>query len=495
MSPLSDDPTRRILTPSMLNAEAQITLEERFGLVWIEGELSNFSRPASGHWYFTLKDRTAQVRCAMFKGRNTRVPFTPEAGGRLLLRARVSLYTGRGEFQLIVESMEPAGEGALRLAFEQLRRRLADEGLFDDARKRPLPAAPHRIALITSPSGAAVRDLLTVLGRRWPLAEIVLLPSAVQGEAAPAELIAAFRHIERMCGTPEFAPDVAITGRGGGSLEDLWCFNDEGVARSIAACPVPVISAVGHETDFTIADFVADLRAPTPSAAAELATPDASAWQRRLISLSRAMTLAQRRQLDAVETALAARRARLRDPATLIAERTQRVDELGLRLERQQHARMARRSEQLRNLARRLRTLSPRARLSRGKDALSALQRRLTQLDPRRETARRALAINALERRLSAAMARRDALARSELDRMSRALQALSPLGVVERGYAILARPAEEDARFGEVLKRARDAEIGERLTAQLAEGRIQVEVREIDIEADPDAEVSVSAS
>ena len=247
----------------MLNAEAQVTLEERFGLIWIEGELSNLSRPASGHWYFTLKDRTAQVRCAMFKGRNVRVRFTPEAGTKLLLRARVSLYTGRGEFQLIVESMEPAGEGALRLAFEQLRRRLADEGLFDDARKRPLPATPRRSSLITSPSGAALRDLITVLARRWPTAEIVLLLSAVQGDAAPGELVAAFARISRMCEDSDTPPDLVIAGRGGGSLEDLWCFNEEAVARAIAACPVPVISAVGHETDFTIADFVADLRAPT----------------------------------------------------------------------------------------------------------------------------------------------------------------------------------------------------------------------------------------
>lgn len=495
MSIPSNEPTRRVLTPSMLNAEAQVTLEEHFGLVWIEGELSNFSRPASGHWYFTLKDRTAQVRCAMFKGRNVRVRFTPEAGTRLLLRARVSLYTGRGEFQLIVESMEPAGEGALRLAFEQLRRRLADEGLFDDARKRPLPTTPRRIALITSPSGAALRDLLTVLGRRWPAAEIVLLPSAVQGDAAPGELVAAFGRISRMCGDSDIPPDLVIAGRGGGSLEDLWCFNEEAVARAITACPVPVISAVGHETDFTIADFVADLRAPTPSAAAELATPDADALRRRVRNLGRAMMLAQRRQLDAAGAALASRRARLRNPATLIAERTQRVDELGLRLERQVHGRMGQRNEQLRYLERRLRTASPRARLARGEEALASLRRRLAQLDPRRETARRSRVLFELERRLTAAMSQRDAFARSELARLSRALQALSPLGVVERGYAILTRPAGDDAHFGGVLKRARDTAVGERLTAHLAEGRVLVDVREIDTTTDADAEVSGNVS
>ncbi len=258
-------PTQTPYTPSRLNHEVQVALESQFGLIQIEGEISNFSRPASGHWYFTLKDAKAQVRCAMFRGRNGRVRCEVRNGLQVQLRARVSLYPDRGEFQLIAESLEPAGEGALRLAYEALRKQLEGEGLFAVERKRPLPALPRHIALITSATGAAIQDLFTVLGRRWPAAQLTLLPTAVQGERAPGEIIAAFERLRRWCEEdPKGAPDLVITGRGGGSLEDLWAFNDEHVARAIVACPRPVVAAVGHESDVSIADFVADLRAPTP---------------------------------------------------------------------------------------------------------------------------------------------------------------------------------------------------------------------------------------
>jgi exodeoxyribonuclease VII large subunit len=462
----------------MLNAEAQVVLEQNFGTVWIEGELSNFSRPASGHWYFSLKDRNAQVRCAMFRGRNSRVRFTPEAGMQLLLRARVSLYVGRGEFQLIVDAMEPAGEGALRLAFEQLRRRLADEGLFADARKRALPTLPRSIALVTSATGAAVRDLLSVLGRRWPAAEIVLIPTAVQGDAATSEIVAAFGALARFAEQdPDRAPDVVVTGRGGGSMEDLWCFNEEAVARAIAACPIPVVSAVGHETDYTIADFVADVRAPTPSAAAELVTPDAAELSARVRTRGRALALAQRRRLSAARDAVAQRRSRLRDPAVMIAERTQRIDELALRATRRAGDIVARRGERLEALERRLAAASPTGRLARDARLLGQLRMRLVRVDPRGDVARGRDLTAALAERLERADRRLREGRGAELRRLGGALDALSPLGVVARGYALLTRPAPAGARFGPAVTAAGDVRPGETLHAHLREGVLAVTV------------------
>ncbi|RLA31329.1 MAG: exodeoxyribonuclease VII large subunit, partial [Gammaproteobacteria bacterium] len=267
---------RDIYTPSRLNLEARTLLEGHFPLLWIEGELSNLARPASGHLYFSLKDARAQVRCAMFRNRNRALRFRPANGQQVLLRARAGLYEGRGEFQLIVESMEEAGHGALQRAYEELRGRLTDEGLFDEALKRPLPTLPRQIGIITSPSGAALHDVLHVLARRFPAIPVVLYPATVQGDEAPNALRAALATAIRRAEC-----DVLLLARGGGSLEDLWAFNDEALARAIRACPIPVVSGIGHETDFTIADFVADLRAPTPSAAAEAISPDGAAWTHR----------------------------------------------------------------------------------------------------------------------------------------------------------------------------------------------------------------------
>ncbi|HSG87610.1 MAG TPA: exodeoxyribonuclease VII large subunit [Pseudomonadales bacterium] len=456
---------RRILTPSQLNAEAQVVLEENFGLVWIEGELSNLARPGSGHWYFTLKDRRAQVRCAMFRGRNIRVKFTPTDGMQVLVKARVSLYVGRGEFQLIVDAIEPAGEGALRLAFEQLRARLGEEGLFDDARKRPLPDTPRHIGVITSPTGAAVRDILSVLARRWPSARVTLIPSAVQGDAATAELVRAFERLARWHGEdPHAAPELIIAGRGGGSLEDLWCFNEEAVARAIAACPVPVVSAVGHETDYTIADFVADLRAPTPSAAAELVTPDAGEWRQSFASMARELEAAARRRIEGSGLRLAQTRRRLRHPGVLLMERTQRVDELGMRLARRAGERIERSEERLTALSRRLAAASPAARLARDRRTLDQLGARLVRAEARMADARR-----------------------SRLTRTQQALGAFNPLAVVDRGYALLTRPAAGDARFGEVIRDPAVVTAGETLHAHLARGVL--EVRAVGVFAAPDGD------
>jgi exodeoxyribonuclease VII large subunit len=469
---------RRVLTPSQLNAEAQVALEEHFGIVRVEGELSNFARPASGHWYFTLKDRRAQVRCAMFRSRNQRVRFRPEDGLRVLVRGRVSLYVSRGEFQLVADAIEPAGEGALRLAFEQLRARLAEEGLFEDARKRPLPPCPRHLALVTSPTGAAIRDLLSVLGRRWPVARVTLLPASVQGEQAVPDLTAALARLARWrAADPGAAPEVVVLGRGGGSLEDLWAFNEEAVARAVAACPVPVISAVGHETDYTITDFVADLRAPTPSAAAELATPAAGDWWRTFEERARRLAGAARRGVDADARAVALLRRRLRHPGGLLRERSQRVDELELRLRRQLAGRRARGAERLAGLQRRLRNASPGARLRRDAERLAALRRRLHRGDPRRTATAAAQRVAELSRRLERAWEGGRDRRRRRLDAAGTALQLQSPLGVVDRGYALLTRPPEPGARFGELVRDPATVSTGERLHARLAGGVLAVTV------------------
>ncbi|HET7125502.1 MAG TPA: exodeoxyribonuclease VII large subunit, partial [Lysobacter sp.] len=276
--------SRDVLTPSQLNTLARDLLEGAFPAIWVEGELSGVARPASGHLYFSLKDERAQVRCAMFRPKSSWLKFQPRDGLRVLARGRLTLYEARGEYQLVLDHMEEAGEGALRRALEELKARLAAEGLFDAERKRPLPVFPRRIGLLTSPSGAVVRDVLSVLARRLPLAEIHVLPVPVQGATAAAQIrgmLARAIQSERY--------DVLLIARGGGSLEDLWAFNDEQLARAIAASPIPVVSAIGHETDFSLSDFAADLRAPTPSVAAELLVPDRIDLRTRLAGFSRAL--------------------------------------------------------------------------------------------------------------------------------------------------------------------------------------------------------------
>ena len=307
---------REVLSPSRLNALARELIEGHFPLLWVEGELSNLSRPASGHLYFSLKDAQAQVRCAMFRPRSTWLRFKPADGQRVLARARVSFYEARGEFQLVVEQLEPAGEGELQREFERLKAKLAAEGLFEAARKRALPALPRRIGVLTSPSGAAVRDVVSVFGRRLPMAQVEILPVPVQGADA-AERIRAM--LQRAGASGRY--DVLLLTRGGGSLEDLWSFNDEALARAIATCPVPVVAAIGHEIDFTLADFVADLRAPTPSAAAELLVPSAAELARALVHrLDRARHALQRRLGSAAQRSdQAGLRLRAQRPATRLA--------------------------------------------------------------------------------------------------------------------------------------------------------------------------------
>jgi len=429
-----------VYTVSQLNREARDLLEQAFPALWVSGELSNLARPASGHLYFSLKDEQAQVRCALFRGAARSLRFRPDNGQQVLLRARVGLYEPRGEFQLIVEHMEPAGDGLLLRRLEELKKRLAAEGLFDPARKRPLPALPRRIGVITSPSGAAVRDVLHILRRRFPAIPVIIYPTQVQGEAARTEIVAAIgRAAQRLeC-------DVLIIGRGGGSLEDLWCFNEESVARAIAACPIPTVSGVGHETDFTLADLAADVRAPTPSGAAELVAPDRREWQQRVRGLERSALVALTRSLErlALRTDHAAARLARTHPGYILRQHARRLDELVMRLAgSSKHALQLRRLRAV-HAAARLRAANPRVLLSRRNEQLTRQRERLA----------------AAARQPLAAAANRLALAAATL-------QAVSPLQTLQRGYAIVS-----DTRTGAVLRSAGELQPGREVSARLAEG------------------------
>ena len=447
---LSEPQSRPVLSVSALAREARLLIEDHFHLVWVEGELSNLRRPGSGHWYFTLKDDTAQLRCAMFASRNRAVRFAPRDGTQVLVRGRVSLYEPRGDFQLIVEHMEPAGEGALKAAFEALKVRLQAEGLFDPERKRPLPPLPRRLAVISSASGAALRDVLHVIERRFPALEVVLLPVSVQGERSESDVLAALARV------PAAAPDVVLITRGGGSLEDLWTFNLESVVRAVAACPVPTVSAVGHQTDVTITDFVADVRAPTPSAGAELITPDGAdlgAWlihqERRLTRLARASLAGHYRHLRHV-------RARLTSPRMQLARQMQRTDELQARLTRGVRLRLAERQRALAAATRSLALLRPSRQIAELRRRLAVLTQAL------RATGRRAVADR--ERLLATA---------------TRTLKAVSPVATLERGYAVLTRP-EGDGGRRPVTSRT-DTRPGDTLTAHLADGALEIHVDDVD--------------
>jgi exodeoxyribonuclease VII large subunit len=438
-------PARDVLTPSQLNTLARDLLEGAFPLIWVEGELSGVSRPGSGHLYFCLKDARAQVRCAMFKPKSTWLKFIPREGMRVLARGRLTLYEARGEYQLVLDHMEEAGEGALRRAFEVLRAKLTAEGLFDTDRKRPLPVHPRRLAVLTSPSGAAVRDVLSVLARRFPLLHVEILPVLVQGASAAAQITAMLR---RASASGRY--DVILLTRGGGSLEDLWPFNDEQLTRAIVASTVPVVSAVGHETDFSLADFAADLRAPTPSAAAELLVPSQDDLLRRLRALDARVRNLQRQQLRAMMQR--ADRAALRLHALRPQARLQllcRRQAEGLRrLAAAWQRRIAADRARLRHADAVLRAAHPQRRLAR-------LQERLALLGPRPQVA--------VGRRLAADALRLRALART--------LHTVSPLATVARGYAILQQPD------GRVVRSVLDAAPGDRLDARLADGTLVVRV------------------
>ncbi|MNO41254.1 Exodeoxyribonuclease 7 large subunit [compost metagenome] len=439
---------QQIFTVTRLNSAVRMILEQDLGLVWLTGELSNLAMPSSGHWYFSLKDLSAQVRCAMFKGNNRRVPFRPQDGMQVLVQARVSLYEPRGDYQLIIESMQPAGDGMLALRFEELKRRLGAEGLFDEGRKRPLPREPRAVGLITSATGAALHDMLTVLGRRAPDLPVFIYPTQVQGSAAIGQIVSAIALANRRAEV-----DVLIVGRGGGSLEDLWCFNEEAVARAIAHSAIPVVSAVGHEVDVTISDFAADLRAPTPSAAAELVAPDRSARAQRLVHLKQRLVQAISRRQTAARHGFALLQKRLdhQDPKRRLEQQSQRLDELSGRLQQLLNLRLHQGERRLANLELRLQARSPEKLLAAGKRRHQLAQERLHTL-----------------------MNKRQDLAAHRLAMLSARLDGISPLATLGRGYSITRTPS------GEVISRAAQVSPGQQLVTTLAEGALRVRVEDV---------------
>lgn len=439
----STDSERHILTPSALNRLVRDLLADALPRVWVEAELSNLARPASGHIYFTLKDARAQIRCAMFKPQSTWLKFRPAAGDKVLVRARVGLYEARGDYQLVVEHMEEAGEGALQRQFEELKSRLDAEGLFADVLKKILPRFARRIGAITSPSGAAIRDVLNVLGRRFPLARVDVLPVPVQGHEAPAAIAAMLRKAD-VAGIH----DVLLLTRGGGSLEDLAAFNDERVARAVHASTIPVVSAVGHEIDFTISDFIADLRAPTPSAAAELLVPDATDLTRHLQSVNRVLVDTVRRSLQTSG---------------------QRLDHLQARLQIQSPGqRLARNGERMAVARVRLRQWA-RHDLRQRRERIESLRMRLMARHPRQQLGLQRRCLGELERRLSAGIRQQTERQRQRLTQSVRALRAVSPLATLDRGYAIV---LDDHQR---VVRSAAAVAGGAEVTVRLADGGMRL--------------------
>ncbi|WP_336701344.1 exodeoxyribonuclease VII large subunit [Pantoea dispersa] len=442
---MSLPPTANIFTVSRLNTTVRQLLENEMGLVWLSAEISNFTQPASGHWYFTLKDNGAQVRCAMFRNSNRRVSFRPQHGQQVLVRASITLYEPRGDYQLIIESMHPAGEGLLQQQFEQLKARLAAEGLFDQQFKQPLPEPARQVGVITSATGAALHDVLRVLHRRDPSLPVVIYPTAVQGVDAPAAIV---RAIELANQRDEC--DVLIVGRGGGSLEDLWSFNDERVARAIFASRLPIVSAVGHETDVTIADFVADLRAPTPSAAAELVSRNQIELLRRLQSQQQRMEMAmdyyvaqQQRRFTRLQHRLQQQHPQLRlarQQTTLIQlqRRLQEAADQRLRLEHRQQDR----------LLQRLQSQQPQGRILRAQQQLQQWHYRLQQ---------------GMEKQLNHSRQRFGTLAAQ--------LEGVSPLATLARGFSVTT-----DAQ-GQVVKQTRQLHTGDLLRTRLDDGWVESQV------------------
>lgn len=439
-----------VLSVTSLNRLAKSLLEGHFPAVTVEGEISNLARPSSGHWYLTLKDKSSQLRCAMFVNRNRQVRFRPDNGQQVMVRGKLSIYEGRGDYQLIVDSMEEAGDGALRRAFEELKARLAEEGLFAEQHKRQVLNNYRHIGLITSPTGAAIRDLVSVFARRFPATRLTLIPVAVQGQQAAADIAAAIARANRLRGS--LGLEALIVGRGGGSLEDLQAFNEEVVARAIHASELPITSAVGHEIDFTIADFVADLRAPTPSAAAELMSPAQQEYLDQLRGYRQVLTQLLRQRFSQWQQTLKALQRHLKRPDRRLQEHAQTLDRLETRLYRGQRQQLKRKGEQLDHLRRALGSHSPEQRL------------RQSRLDLQRW--RRALRL-AVEQRLQ--------WARSSLGRISHSLDTVSPLNTLARGYSIT---YDSEQR---VLRHCQQVQPGDTLVTRLADGSLRSTVGSIE--------------
>ena len=443
--------SRPVLTVSQLNKQARLTIEERFQLIWVTGELSNFARPRSGHWYFTLKDTGAQVRCAMFANSNRRVQMQPADGQQVLVRGRVSLYEGRGDFQIIADQMEPAGEGVLRQAFDALKIKLADEGLFDRDRKQSIPDLPKHIAVVTSPTGAALQDVLAVWQRRFPILKVTVIPTAVQGPEAESQALNALNAASKL------APDAILLTRGGGSLEDLWTFNLESVARAVASIQIPIVSAIGHEIDIAITDFVADLRAPTPSVAAELMVPDGQEMLQNIDGEFRHLNVLMASQLREHQLTLDKLNLRLVSPESYLQQAWMRLDDIASRLQRSAGQTLAGANNQLDNLGARLSNQSPSFALATAKEKLQRLKNGLD---------------SGINRHLQSQT--------NSVAIMARMLDGMSPLHTLGRGYAFI----RDDANA--LVTKTEYAKVGDSVTAQRQDGTIAATVTGITKQTNP---------
>jgi exodeoxyribonuclease VII large subunit len=441
---MQNNPTdRQIYSVSQLNRSVRQLLETQLPLLWVEGEISNFARPASGHWYLSLKDDQAQVRCAMFRNANQRVNFQPANGTQILVRCRAGLYEGRGEYQLIIEHMEEAGTGALQRKFEQLKQQLANEGLFDNQHKQPMPTAVSHIGVITSATGAAIKDILSVLDRRFPAIKVSIFPTAVQGEQAAGQIVdaLAMANQQSQC-------DALIVGRGGGSLEDLWPFNEESVARAIFNSKIPIVSAVGHEVDFTIADFVADLRAPTPSAAAELLSPDGQDLLDQFMGFEILLSEALIRKIRQLEQRADFLQKRLQHPGRKLQQQSQHMAQLRIRLQRAIAAQLQQQRAQMVQLQNKLLGQSPEQTIIHG-------QQRITQ------------SVKQLMRSMQQQLANKQ----TKTDQAMHLLDTVSPLSTLGRGYAIIRD------QHNAVIKTVKEVNAGDQLISQIADGEIVVSV------------------
>ncbi|MDT8447795.1 MAG: exodeoxyribonuclease VII large subunit [bacterium] len=437
----------KVYSVAELTREVKGLLEGRYFRVWVQGELSSLGRPASGHLYFNLKDSNAQIGCAFFKNAAARCPFTLEEGMEVVARGRVSVYEPRGQYQLIVDELQPVGEGALQLAFEQLKARLEAEGIFDTAHKQPIPWLPKGIAIVTSPTGAAIQDIFNVLNRRFAGIPLLVYPSLVQGQGAAAQLKGAIEDLQAYADQV----DVILLSRGGGSLEDLWAFNDEGLARAIFASKIPVISAVGHETDFTIADWVADLRAPTPSAGAELAVPLKEELMEAVASLDLSLRRAWHRQFSGFQQRLESQTKRLRNPQWVIQAQAQRVDEAFFRLKANVRHRLSEQRRRLEVLSEQLEAQNPKTRLAAKRERLEGLTKRLHQAIGRPINQRRAA-----------------------LSELTRVLDSVSPLQVLKRGFAATR------TQKGQLVRSVEQAQIGQVLDITLEDGTLTTQITAI---------------
>ncbi len=437
---------QHIFTVSELNQVARDILESALPMLWLEAEISNLARPSSGHMYLTLKDSRAQIRAAMFKGRNRSLNFKPENGQQVLIKGKLTLYAPRGDYQLIIEEMEEAGLGALQRAYEKLKAKLEQEGLFDPALKKAIPEHPKSIGIVTSPTGAAIHDILTVFARRFPLTRIIIYPAAVQGEEAPAQIIRAINTANTRNET-----EVLIVGRGGGSLEDLWAFNDEALARTIVASKIPIVSAVGHQVDFTIADFVADLRAPTPSAAAELLSQDSTKLYQRFAELQNALLYQMEQKMLRHQQRLDWVSKRLKHPGRQLQEHMQRLDELEIRLQNAIQREVSYKKQQAQSLAARLTAQSPQHRIATNTQWISQLSERL---------------IRQMKRNLE--------LQSTRTAHLAHRLDSVSPLATLARGYSITRN------QKGDIIDDPAQLNQGETVRVRVHKGQFDAKISEI---------------